>query len=89
MLAYHGNKLQGAVENDLFLISYANVVAVFFEIRFDFRYRVIGWRIIFQLKSNQAFSLEDDESKWFKVAAWMTAVGLGSLTREVPDLLGP
>jgi len=42
MLAYHGNKLQGAVENDLFLISYANVVAVFFEIRFDFRYRVIG-----------------------------------------------
>lgn len=42
MLALHGNKLQGAVQNNLFLISYANVVAVFFEIRFDFRYRVIG-----------------------------------------------
>lgn len=48
-----------------------------------------GWRNINQHMSTQAFSLEDDDSKWFNVAAWMIALGLGSLTREEVVLLRP
>lgn len=65
MLALHGNKLQGAVQNNLFLISYANVVAVFFEIRSDFCYQVIreGCTLSSPLKGNIMESLLFDISK--------------------------